>query len=175
MHHDSYVFASSSKRQCSIEQEEQEDQGGGEENLKQVSSVPLLVQERGATMSHRVDDVNTRISNSSCGELPVSVEAKLYHDRQISQPLSVSWKVNERHLSPLCTNQISDTIECNSNGHIGTAHHQKELVNTIYEKKTPRLTLKQERELFVSLGRKLCQEFISSANGALEQHVNSKP
>jgi hypothetical protein len=168
MDHDSYKIASTAKRQCSADKEEEDEEHEEEEeeeidNLKQICSVPSPVQKLGGTKSHGMDDINTRVSHPTYGELPAILEAKSFEDRQITQPLLLSWT-----LPPFCTaNQISNTIEFNSDRHMGAAHHQKGLVNIILEKKNPKLTLKQERDLFISLGRKLCREFISSANGTL--------
>ena len=98
-------------------------------------------------MSHRMDNIDARVLHPNDGELPITLEGNSSQDRQIGQSFLVNSKVNERLLAPFCTNQISDTIECN-NVHIGTMHRQKGLINITYEKKVPKLTLKQENYLF---------------------------
>lgn len=108
--------------------------------------------------STRVEAVDTRIAHNGYPGLLYKQETNESQDKAISQYLAARYRANARALGLYVTPLNSSTAQVN----VGCAKDlQPGSLSKGGEKKAPKLTLKQERDLFITLGRKLCREFLA--------------
>ncbi|MCO5606492.1 hypothetical protein L7F22_060680 [Adiantum nelumboides] len=109
-------------------------------------------------------DCDLKTAQTSYPGLLNRLESNGAHDKAVNDFLTARYKANLKALGLYDASMIRNASEVNL-GCVKELQPRTASVIKVVEKKSLKMILKEERDLLVTLGRKLCVEFLASAKG----------